>query len=308
MLPNVRFSRSPGKAPQTQADAPATTLVEASPSVAHAPPSERATAQASRVLFGRTPDHLLRQTWVERQAIETPIVVEETATAFGAEADCSQDDATDVDIEVDVDIEPALEASSAAAEPSEGAITPFSFISDSAFWEFAPEAGQGDAGPAVNKRRAELNEGVRELLRGRLARQAAPAARDEAVPVMASEAPPVAEAPRLAWQQTYSVSLNLNSFGGLAPKPAQAPQPPVEPVIASKPAIASKGIAVSRTARAKVVPQAVAPVVPAPQPSPGRPQHAAAECRLARRRARGFRRQGRDHPGPPRPGGHALRA
>ena len=42
-----------------------------------------------------------------------------------------------------------------------------------------------------------------------------------------------------------------------------------------------------------------------PQPVQG---CAGAECPPARRRARGFRRQGRDHPCPPRPGRHPLRA
>ncbi|MFN3674221.1 MAG: DNA translocase FtsK, partial [Bosea sp. (in: a-proteobacteria)] len=212
----VRYTRTPDRVRQEQAQRARAAAAAAARDDAGPEVQACQTAQPqSRVRFGRTPDHLLQQVWVEPAA---------SAPTMGSDADVfDHNDDTD-DIQA---TEPEDPAAVAAPEPPPS--TPFAHISDFAFWEGLPAA------PAAAPVEAPGH--------------AVPEPETHARPPVAAAQAPAPAAPAWtgpSWTSHYSISLNLGAQPLAPPTVAAAP---AIPAAAPKRAGMTNSIAVSRRDR-----------------------------------------------------------
>ena len=197
--------------------------------------SSASSLPASRVRYGRTPNHLLKQTWIAPETIDAPTPI--------ALAPVPLDDLSG---------EGALAAEAPAA--------PFAFLSDSAFWEFGSQAERSEA------ERDDVDMSGDEQAFDGAALQPIPPSievRDFASVVPASMPVPVATImtrPSFSWTPAYRVDLQLSARprrdAGAQTQPVLlAPKPVAVGAVPADGLFTRSGIDVTRRTRPELAPK-----------------------------------------------------
>ncbi|MFA6967081.1 DNA translocase FtsK [Bosea sp. (in: a-proteobacteria)] len=240
--PGVRYVRTPDKVRQAQMEA-LRNAAQAAAAAVEPVVSAVSSSSASRVRYGRTPNHLLKQVWVASETIDAPAAI--ALPSIEPEDDFAQEAG-----------EGAWPEASAAAVagaidlPAEEPATPFTFLSDSAFWEFGSEAPRSAAA------RTERNLPVNEV--------AAPCAQPHgfaaAMPVSIPATMPTQ--PGFSWAPAYRVDLRLSAppRADVAPPAPRLSHPVAVGAVPAAAPVARSGVDVTRATRPELAPR------PAPPP------------------------------------------